>query len=223
VFRGPGRLSQERLNVSDGLILSVDLSSPGIVGYRAKPNSALLDLSKRESYDPKDYWEELRAPANRSLILEPEDFYLLASWERVQVPPSIAVEMAAYDPTSGELRTHYAGFFDPGFGHSITKGWSGTPAVLEVRAHDVPFILEHGQRLCRLTAERMQSLPTNLYGVNQGSRYQRQHLALGPQFRHGESHHMKPPRRPIVGKQSTEIVEANDDSRLWDTRADGRS
>src|SRR4029079_74690 len=106
----------------------------------------------------------------------------LVSRERVRIPPDFAAEMAASGPTSGELRTHYAGFFDPGFG-DVADGPPGTPAVLEVRAHDVPFSLEHGQRLCKLTLERMDYRPDELYGEGIGSRYQRQGLALGRQFR----------------------------------------
>jgi hypothetical protein len=117
------------------------------------------------------------------LILEPGDFYLLVSRERVRIPDNLAAEMAAYDPTSGELRTHYAGFFDPGFGDVGAGQRQGTPAVLEVRAHDVAFALEHGQRLCKLTFEKMQAPSDQPYGLEIGSRYQRQQLALGRQFK----------------------------------------
>ncbi len=166
--------------VSDGLFLSVDLSARSFVGYKAKKSSALLDLDQVNAYQVADYWERVE-PRNGKLILDAGSFFLLVSKERVRIPPDYAAEMAAYDPTSGELRTHYAGFFDPGFG-DVSEGWRGTPAVLEVRAHDVPFALEHGQRLCKLTFERMAARPDELYGSAIGSRYQRQNLALGRQF-----------------------------------------
>lgn len=166
--------------VSDGLFLSVDLSARSFVGYKAKKSSALLDLDQVNAYQVADYWERVE-PRNGKLILDAGSFFLLVSKERVRIPPDFAAEMAAYDPTSGELRTHYAGFFDPGFG-DVSEGWRGTPAVLEVRAHDVPFALEHGQRLCKLTFERMAARPDELYGSALGSRYQRQNLALGRQF-----------------------------------------
>jgi dCTP deaminase len=130
-----------------------------------------------------DFWERVQPNSAGRLILEPEDFYLLVSRERVRVPPRLAAEMAAYDPTSGELRTHYAGFFDPGFGDVGANEPLGTHAVLEVRAHDVSFALEHGQRLCKLTFERMSAPPEAAYGAGLGSRYQRQYLALGRQFK----------------------------------------
>ncbi|MFL5643003.1 MAG: 2'-deoxycytidine 5'-triphosphate deaminase [Chloroflexota bacterium] len=174
---GPG----DRAVVSDGLFLSVDLAGRSFVGYRAKKSTGLLDLDLKNAYEVGDYWERVE-PTSGKLILGAGEFYLLVSRERVRIPPEYAAEMAAYDPTSGELRTHYAGFFDPGFG-DVSDGPPGTPAVLEVRAHDVPFSLEHGQRLCKLTFERMAARPDELYGEGIGSRYQRQGLALGRQFR----------------------------------------
>ncbi len=175
-------VAAEELRVAGGLFLSVDLSRMDFVGYRAKKNSSLLDLSRTAFYDPGDYWERLKPERKQRFVLEPEEFYLLVSRERVRIPPMYAAEMAAYDPTSGELRTHYAGFFDPGFGDVAAGGAGlGTPAVLEVRAHDVPFMIEHEQRVCKLTYERMQSEPERVYGVGMGSRYQRQYLALGRQ------------------------------------------
>jgi dCTP deaminase len=179
----PGASSEpgDHAVVSDGLFLSVDLAGRSFVGYRAKKSTGLLDLDLKNAYEVGDYWERVE-PAGGKLILGAGEFYLLVSRERVRIPPDFAAEMAAYDPTSGELRTHYAGFFDPGFG-DVADGTPGTPAVLEVRAHDVPFSLEHGQRLCKLTFERMAARPGELYGEGIGSRYQRQGLALGRQFR----------------------------------------
>ena len=179
----PGASSEpgDRAVVSDGLFLSVDLAGRSFVGYRAKKSTGLLDLDLKNAYEVGDYWERVE-PSGGKLILGAGEFYLLVSRERVRIPPDYAAEMAAYDPTAGELRTHYAGFFDPGFG-DVSDGPPGTPAVLEVRAHDVPFSLEHGQRLCKLTFERMAARPDELYGEGIGSRYQRQGLALGRQFR----------------------------------------
>jgi dCTP deaminase len=180
VYPGAGSDPDDVAAVSDGLFLSVDLSARSFVGYKARRSSALLDLDRTNAYQVADYWERVEPRAGK-LILDAGAFYLLVSRERVRIPPDYAAEMAAYDPTSGELRTHYAGFFDPGFG-DVSDGPMGTPAVLEVRAHDVPFSLEHGQRLCKLTFERMAERPDELYGAAIGSRYQRQNLALGRQF-----------------------------------------
>lgn len=176
--------SRDPVRVADGVFLSVDLSGSGknFAGYRAKKSSALLDLSRNDSYHVSDFFERLE-PRRGRLILDQEEFYLLVSRERVRIPPGLAAEMAAYDPTSGELRTHYAGFFDPGFGDVPQGEEPGTPAVLEVRAHDVAFALEDGQRLCKLTFERMAETPDEAYGLAIGSRYQRQYLTLGRQFR----------------------------------------
>lgn len=185
VFPGSKVDPGERAWVSDGLFLSVDLSGQGrrFVGYRAKRSSALLDLERQATYEVDDFWERVQPNSAGRLILEPEEFYLLVSRERVRIPPNLAAEMAAYDPTSGELRTHYAGFFDPGFGYVGPDDPPGTHAVLEVRAHDVSFALEHGQRLCKLTFETMSAEPDIAYGSGLGSRYQRQYLALGRQFK----------------------------------------
>jgi dCTP deaminase len=184
VFARPNVASRESAWIAGGLFLSVDLSRTKnlqYVGYRAKKSSALIDLSLSDHYKISDFWEQVPADAAGRLILEPEEFYLLVSRERIRVPPDYAAEMSAYEPTSGELRTHYAGFFDPGFGDVV--GEPGTAAVLEVRAHDVSFALEHGQRLCKLTFEQMQEPPEVVYGASLGSRYQGQFLALGRQFK----------------------------------------
>jgi dCTP deaminase len=168
--------------VDEGLFLSLDLRGAehdGLVGYKARRNSELLDLSQR-GLDPDHFWEPVRPEKGASrLVLEPEEFYLLISREAVSIPPDLAAEMNAYDPTSGELRTHYAGFFDPGFGFGRA---GGAKAVLEVRAHDVPFVVEHGQRICTLGFERMRDEPEVLYGEALGSNYQAQTSYLSKYF-----------------------------------------
>jgi len=165
-----------------GLLLSVDLPGGEFAGWRAKRSSALLDLAARAAYNPFDYWEPVSAEQGGRLVIRPDDFHLLISKEFVSIPPAVAAEMAAYDPTNGELRTHYAGFFDPGFGYG--EGLSGTQAVLEVRAHDVPFMLEDGQPIARLAFERMAEPPDRLYGDRElGSHFQRQRVNLSRQFK----------------------------------------
>ena len=158
------------------------------VGYRAKKNSSLLDLGREAYYDPGDYWEPVYADRTRRLILEPEEFYLLTSAENVRVRPEYAAEMTAYDPSSGELRTHYAGFFDPGFGFGHNGNMRGVQPVLEVRAHDVPFMIEHGQTVCTLTFEKMLQAPEKLYGAEIGSSYQGQGLILSKHFSASTGH-----------------------------------
>jgi dCTP deaminase len=216
VFASSTVESHERAPVSGGLFLSVDLSRQAklqYVGYRARRNSALIDLDQTGKYEIRDFWERVSADRHGKLILEPEEFYLLVSRERVRVPAPLAAEMAAYDPTSGELRTHYAGFFDPGFGVVPDGQLPGTAAVLEVRAHDVSFALEHGQTLCKLTFERMQEAPDKLYGVDLGSRYQRQYLALGRQFRAGSIGEMRGARNPLDASPLTlDLVATEEDS-----------
>ena len=145
-------LRQSELAVSDGLFLSLDLSGPTdrVVGYRAKKNSLPVDLSRIRAYRWTDYWDPVYPEPGGRVVLEPEIFYLLLSAEGVCIPPQIAAEMMAYDPTAGELRTHYAGFFDPGFGYDPEGGRHGSRAALEVRARDVSFMVEHRQPVCKL-------------------------------------------------------------------------
>jgi dCTP deaminase len=164
------------LTTKGGLFLSVDLDGDdtGRIGFKAKKNSHLLDLTRDARYEPGLFWESVRAEEGKRIVLEPEEFYLLISLEGVTIPPQYAAEMVAYEPTSGELRTHYAGFFDPGFGFVQGAEAQGTKAALEVRAHDVPFMLEHGQRVCKLAFERMAEEPAILYGPEIGSAYQGQ-------------------------------------------------
>jgi dCTP deaminase len=167
------------------LWLSVDLSgdeSSDIIGYKARHNTPLIDLNRINHYEPLEYWEPIHRTKSRSLVLDPNDFYILASKERVRIPHSFAAEMVPYDPSVGEFRIHYAGFFDPGFGYGADD-IKGTHAVLEVRSHEVPFLLEDGQVVGRLVFERLLSVPTKIYGQGIGSSYQHQRLALSKQFR----------------------------------------
>ena len=171
------------LAVRNGLFLSLDLrgDSDGFVGYKARRNTRLLDLTSVEAVDPADFWEPVIRERGDRIVLEPEEFYLLMSRENVRIPPGLASEMVAYDPTSGELRTHYAGFFDPGFGHA-GKRPTGSRAALEVRAHDVAFLIENGQGVCKLSFERMLCEPTKLYGSSPSSNYQNQTSTLSKYF-----------------------------------------
>jgi len=172
------------LAIADGLFLSVDLSGPHnrVVGYRAKKNSNRLDMSMLAHYKWRDYWEPVYPEAGGRIVLDPEVFYLLLSAEGVSVPPEYAAEMMAYDPTAGELRTHYAGFFDPGFGYDATGRKFGSRAALEVRARDVPFMVEHRQPICKLAFEIMLERPDKLYGTEVGSSYQGQETTLSKHF-----------------------------------------
>lgn len=174
-----------RLALSGGLFLGLNLrgDATGRVGYRARGSAPLLDMTRTATTDPELYWEPVRHEDGDRIILSPRNFYLLMSHEAVSVPPSLAAEMTAYDPTSGELRTHYAGFFDPGFGYDSAGRLRGSTAALEVRAHDVPFMVEDRQRVCKLTFERMLEPPTLLYGQHIGSSYQAQTETLGKHFR----------------------------------------
>jgi dCTP deaminase len=174
-----------QLALSGGLFLGLDLrgGETGRVGYRARGSAPLLDMTRIGAVDPEPFWEPVKHEEGDRLVLIPKNFYLLMSYESVSVPPSLAAEMTAYDPTSGELRTHYAGFFDPGFGYDPEGAFKGSTAALEVRAHDVPFMIEHRQRVCKLTFERMLEEPTQLYGQGIGSNYQQQRETLGKHFR----------------------------------------
>jgi len=171
-------------DIRHGLGVTVDLRGAGpdsLIGYRAKPHTGLIDLARVGAYDPREFWEPIRAEADGRLILNPGDFYILVSRESVCVPPDQAAEMKPYDTLIGEFRVHYAGFFDPGFGWA--EQGAGSRAVLEVRSHDVPFLLEHGQIVARLIYERLTEPPERLYGEGIGSSYQRQGLQLAKQFK----------------------------------------
>lgn len=179
-------VAAESPNVSGGgIALSIDLEGQGedaLVGYRGKHHTAVIDVDKRAAQDVFDFWEPIHNRGSADLILDPDEFYILVSRESVHVPPLYAAEMTPFDPLVGEFRVHYAGFFDPGFGHSEAGG-AGSRAVLEVRSHEVPFILEHGQIVGRLVYERMLERPQALYGSGLGSNYQAQGLKLSKHFR----------------------------------------
>lgn len=169
--------------IADGLGFSVDLSPKEgtLVGYRAKPHTGVIDLDRIGQYEPADYWEEIHTDKGR-IILDPGAFYILVSREAVTIPPMQAAEMSPYLAMVGEFRVHYAGFFDPGFGHSDAGG-AGSRGVLEVRCHEAPFVLEHGQVVGRLVYEQMAELPEQLYGREIASNYQGQGLKLSKHFK----------------------------------------
>lgn len=183
----PTPVAARDLRVDRGLFLRIDLKGVErqgrtIVGYRAKKNSHVIDLAKVGHYAAHDFWEPIAPQRGHSLLLEPEEFYILASKERVCVPPGYAAEMVAYEAACGELRTHYAGFFDPGFGYGRKGEIAGTQVVLEVRPHDVPFLIHDGQTFFKVVYDRMVGLPSQLYGTTLGSSYQKQTLTLSKHF-----------------------------------------
>lgn len=171
--------------IQDGVTFSVDLSGfdeGGLVGYRGKRHTGLVDVDRVGAYPLADFWEPIHLGTRRELVLDPNEFYILASKEAVHVPPDHAAEMMPFDAVMGEFRVHYAGFFDPGFGHAAAGG-AGARGVLEVRSRDVPFILEDGQVVGRLIYERMAQVPRALYGAELSSNYQAQGLKLSKHFR----------------------------------------
>ncbi len=177
-------VSSEDASIENGIALSVDLigDGEGLVGYRAKRHAGLVDVDAPGSCAIKDYWEPIRLQGEKRLILDPDEFYILASKEAIHVPPTHAAEMVPFNPLVGEFRVHYAGFMDPGFGHGPAGG-EGARVVLEVRSHKVPFILEHGQIIGRLIYEPLTAIPKVLYGRDLGSSYQAQGLKLSKHFK----------------------------------------
>lgn len=180
-----------RQPLRDGLVpVTIDLKGAGpgaVIGYRAKKHTDKIDIDAVAAYDPHDYWERITFHRDAALILDPGEFYILATGEEVGVPGDLAAEMVPYYTRSGEYRVHYAGFFDPGFGWALDKSSGGraggSRAVLEVRSHEVPFMLEHGQTVAWLRYERMAGQPDRIYGAGIKSNYQNQGLALAKHFR----------------------------------------
>ncbi len=177
--------SPAQANIDRGLRISVDLKGSEdteLVAHKAKKHAPAIDLSKKNFYEEAEFWDPIYAPAATGIILDPGDFYLLASREKVRVPPTLSAELVPYDPSIGELRVHYAGFFDPGFGYGLSD-IPGTKAVLEVRAHEVPVLIEDRQVIGRLLYSPMMGVPDKVYGVSIGSSYQKQGTMLSKQFK----------------------------------------
>lgn len=171
--------------LQEGLLMSVDLQgtqSEGIIGYKARKNSNIVDVSQVGQYNITDFWEPIYRQQGDFLILEPEEFHLLCSREKVRIPPDFSAEMLAYDIGAGEFRVHYAGFFDPGFGYG-SGDLTGTYAVLEVRPHEVPYRISHGQPFFKLQFSRNVERPEMIYGTGLSSHYQYQQLAVSKQFK----------------------------------------
>lgn len=186
LYRNGIELDRRDVRTDGGLWLSLDLikSEHAVVGYRARRHSELIDMSLLRKYNPRDYWDFMVPELGNRVVLEPEEFYLLMSAESVRIPPQFAAEMTPFDPSGGEVRTHYAGFFDPGFGHAPNELFStGSKAALEVRAHDVPFAVDHLQPVCQLRFERMAEVPHLLYGSQRSSNYQGQLSTLSKHFK----------------------------------------
>ena len=178
-------LPLERTVFNDGLCMGIDLSgrtTGEIIGYRAHANPPAVDLARVGQYDPAEFWEPIKRPGRDAYILEANRFYILVSKERIRVPPDYAAEMVVYDAGAGEIRTHYAGFFDPGFGFG-DGSVLGTKVVMEVRAREVPFLVYDGQISFKVWFERLRSRPRRVYGVGLGSSYQHQTLSLSKHFR----------------------------------------
>ena len=171
-------------DIAGGIALSVDLKGDekGLIGYRARRHTGVVDVDKPASCATEDYWDPIYTRGKQRIILDPDQFYILASKEAVHVPPTHAAEMVPFNPLVGEFRVHYAGFMDPGFGHAAAGG-HGSRVVLEVRSHKVPFILEHGQIIGRLIYERMTEIPDIIYGRDLKSNYQGQGLKLSKHFK----------------------------------------
>jgi len=189
LVEAPGEGDAEPGEIRNGLAFTADVvgeRSGGVVGYKARRHTDLIDVDLIDHYDPRDFWEPVyphkRPKGPDGVVLDPYDFYILATREAVVVPPDHAAEMVPYDATVGEFRVHYAGFFDPGFGSVEAEG-TGSRAVLEVRSHDVPFLIEHGQVVGRMIYEPLIARPEKLYGGAIGSSYQRQGLALSKHFK----------------------------------------
>lgn len=196
----------DQVHIDRGLRVTVDLQGNGadIVAYQAKNNAPPIDLSRINHYDKAEFWTPILKPSKGYLILEGDRFYILASKQRVRVGPRHAAEMVPYDPTTGEFRAHYAGFFDPGFGYGAGGEIQGTKAVLEVRPHGIPVLLEDDQFVGRLLYYKMAETPDKIYGVSIGSSYQQQGLALSKQFK------VEPQSAP--GSTSTSAAAAKDDT-----------
>ncbi|MEM8937063.1 MAG: 2'-deoxycytidine 5'-triphosphate deaminase [Pseudomonadota bacterium] len=171
-------------DISGGLGLRASLMGDAeMIGWRARRHAALIDVDRVGALDPQDYFEPVRPQKSGFIILDPDEFYILASKEALAIPPDYAAVMTPISPGLGEFRVHYAGFFDPGFGWSAaTQAPSPSRAVLEVRSHDAPFVLEDGQLVARLVYERMAHRPSKLYGAEAGSNYQGQGLKLSKHF-----------------------------------------
>jgi dCTP deaminase len=190
--------SPGKTHIDDGVVITVDLEGDDgsdTVAYKARGSDLLIELDRINYYDPADFWEAIPRPADGRIILDTGGFYLLGSKKRVRVPLDHAAEMVAHDPSMGEFRVHYAGFFDPGFGYGANGEIPGTKAVLEVRAYEVPILLEDDHLVGRLHYYPMASKPGRVYGASIGSSYQKQGLALSKQFKRPEA----APRNSISG------------------------
>ena len=225
-------------DINRGLYITVDLQGNGhsqVVAYQAKKHAPAIDLSQINHYDRADFWTPIDRPRNGQFILEPGEFYLLASKQRVRVGPDHAAEMVAYDPTIGDFRAHYAGFFDPGFGYGMPGEIPGTKAVLEVRVHEMPIVLEDDQYVGRLHYYKMAAIPEKVYGVSIGSSYQEQGLALSKQFKAEQKSTSGSSAAPAAmakdnpetaaGKrlEKPKIVEAEDDDSILNIAFQNRS
>ncbi|MCA8956797.1 MAG: 2'-deoxycytidine 5'-triphosphate deaminase [Planctomycetes bacterium] len=175
----------DQARIDNGLCMGVaiqrDLDLRSHIGFVARRYTGVLDMAADNQHEHHEFFELIHEPVNHRYIVEPEEFYIFASKERIRVPRHLAAEMAPYEIGIAELRTNYAGFFDNGFG-----GEHGTRAVLEVRPHDVPFLVEDGQVFFKLRFFKTSEAPQVAYGdAKLESHYQGQGLKLSKHFRQG--------------------------------------
>ncbi len=138
------------------LTLGLEFQHPG---FEAIENSEEIDLVRSGHHDPRYFFREIGLRDN-SITLRAGSFYILSTREYVRVPPTLACEMRPMDERSGDLRSHYAGFIDPGWG--VSSG-VGRPLTLEVRSFDYAIIVLHGQPIAKIRYERMFEAPVKHY------------------------------------------------------------
>lgn len=181
---------KQDIHVDKGIVLSLDLGhsvNDYLIGYSAKPSKRPIDIDLIDYYNVDEFWDRITKDDydfinDNTLILRPNSFYILATYEKISIAPEYAGELLEMDISLGEFRVHYAGFFDPGFGYDVDNPTEAhAKAVLEVRTYQFSHAIEHRQAIGRLKLEKVSSTPKSLYG--KVSNYQKQGLRLAKQFR----------------------------------------
>ncbi len=180
--RQPFDYSELKIRDGDGAaILTLDLS-PKIVGYRAVKTKQVIDLNRINYYDWKKFFEPVLASKADYLELERDYFYILSTSEAVRVPPDLACEMAPMDERSGEFRSHYAGFIDPGWGWGRAGEGKGRPLTLELRPFE-DLIVRDRQPIAKIKFERMMKLPDTAYDAGPSNYLKQAGPRLAKQFK----------------------------------------
>src|SRR3989344_3730550 len=155
---------QEKIRTGK-LTFTAEITSGGLLAYVARKDRRNIDLSKIGHYNPLEYFNEVKyMPCyGNALVIHPGDFVLVNSSQNIRLPPFLAAEIDEYSPELGDMKTHYAGLINASHGYDIEDPNIPSHIVFEIRARDMPVVIQNGQPLARFNLFNMLDEPRGRY------------------------------------------------------------